>query len=255
MEEREFGAALSESTIRSMVTEDINWFVEQIEKEERIPDKILISPFIPEGLEPASYDIHLGEKYLSHMTGKIENLREGDKLIIKPGETVNIESLEYIGLPQDITALITSRTDLVMKGLSQMSTHIDPGFHGKLFQTLVNLSNRDIMLNYGDPIAHVTFFKVSGAKPQLRYKRRPRLGQKSLDEDPIKKEVENNPGSIMRPPYLELLVPGFIAIPTIISMFIAYSLGNYALGNLLAVPSILSILALSLRYYVIKKGK
>jgi deoxycytidine triphosphate deaminase len=253
MEKINYGSVLSADIIRSMVTEDIEWFKEQISKEEKILDKILISPFIPEGLEPASYDIHLGKVCFSHATGKVREIGPGDTLVIKPGETVSIESLEYIGLPQDIMALINSRTDFVIRGLSQISTHVDPGFHGRLFQTIANLSNRDIKLKFGDPIAHLTFFKVSGAKPNIRYKGR-RLGQKSLTEEPIKKEIEKDPGSIIRPSYLKLLISASLAIITNTSALFAYILGKGVLGNLLLFPSILSFIALGLSYYTINKG-
>jgi deoxycytidine triphosphate deaminase len=203
MRKTEFGAALSESALRSMITEDTEWFIEQIEREEEIPKKILIKPFLVEGLQPASYDIHLGDEYISHLTGKIGKLDSTKKLVIKPGETVTITSLEFIGLPQDITALITSRTDLVLKGLSQMSTHIDPGFYGKIFQTFTNLSNRNVELEYKAPIAHLTFFKVEGAEPQRRYKGK-RLRQEKLDAvDPdLYNEIKNTPGSAVRVAYL-----------------------------------------------------
>lgn len=214
MKKVKFGSALSESTIRSMITEDIEWFIEQVEKEEKIPHKILITPFLTEHLQPASYDIHLDEEYISHMTGKLGKLGNGkNKLTIKPGETVTITSLEYIGLPQDITALVTSRTHLVIRGLSQMSTHIDPGFHGKLFQTLTNLSARDINLKYEEPIAHLTFFKVDGATPQKRYKG-PRLGQKTLDPKEVQEilEIVERPGNPMLMPYASRVVLPIIGV-------------------------------------------
>jgi len=223
---------------------------------EKIPNKILIAPFISEGLEPAGYDIHLGESYLSHKSGKISKLRPGDTLVIESGEIVNVEFLEYIGLPQNIMALITPKANLVMKGISQISTHIDPGFHGKLFQTIVNLSNRKVKLKYGDCIAHITFFRVDEAKPALRYKGR-HLKQTSLEKDPIREEVANNPGSIISAPrsYLELLLPGFLLLATAIPAFVAYALGKTVWGNLLAFPAILSIIALGLYYYAIRRGK
>jgi deoxycytidine triphosphate deaminase len=182
-----------------MVTEDINWFIKQISKEEEIPDKILISPFSAECLQPASYDIRLGEEYISHMTGKKGKIDSKNKLIIKPGETVTVVSFEYIGLPQNITALVTSRMHLVMQGLTQMSTHIDPGFYGKLFQTMTNLSVRNIELRYMEPIAHLTFFRVGKAMPQQRYKGI-RLGQKTLVPEELHKDAASELVRIIKDP-------------------------------------------------------
>lgn len=221
MKKREFGTTLSESILRSMVTENIEGFIKELEKEEEIPKKILITPFLAEDLQPASYDIHLGEEYISHMTGKREKIDPKTKLIIKPGETVTITSLEYVGLPQNITALITSRTHTVLEGVSQMSTHIDPGFHGKLFQTLTNFGAKDIKLHYKEPIAHLTFFRVNGAAPQKRYKG-PRLGQKNLEEDKIiKKMMEEPRGNPLLDP-ISTLYNLFAVIMTLLSITCAH---------------------------------
>ena len=165
-------ALLSHKTLEKMITDDVEWFKEKIERNELI-DKILISPFTEEEreyLEAASFDLRVGGKFVSVTHDRSGEISEKKPLLIKPGETVRILSYEYIGLPQSVAACVTSKLSLSMLGLSQLSTRIDPGFYGKITEVVTNLSNREIELTYKQPFCTLLFLKVDHPSPDQRYK-------------------------------------------------------------------------------------
>lgn len=171
---------LSKSEILDMLTENKDWFIKEIESKKMIK-KILISPCVRENFEPASYDISVGSDFLRHSTGEKGKLNKKNPVLkIQPGESVTILSREYVGLPQGIIALVISRTGFLSKGLTQISAHIDPGFHGNLIQNITNLSNKTRKVQYGQPFAHLMFFKVSSPDPREIYTG-PHLGQTDLE--------------------------------------------------------------------------
>ena len=160
---------LSRSKILSLITEDIEWFKGRIERGEMV-DKILISPFEARSLGPTSYDLHIGDRYIS-LTGStgLKDIRRGRKLVIEPGESVTLVSREYLGLPPNISGIVFSKVSLLERGLSQISTYIHPGFYGPLRETLTNLSNKQLELDHGSAFCQVVFFEVPEGKADERY--------------------------------------------------------------------------------------
>ncbi|MBA7532499.1 dCTP deaminase, dUMP-forming [subsurface metagenome] len=170
---------LSTSKILSLVTEDIKSFRTKLERGE-VPSNILISPFEAESLGPTSYDLHIGERYVSLTATAEPGLRDigpGRKLVVEPGEAVTLVSKEYIGLPQNIAGMVFSRVSWLELGLSQISTYVHPGFYGPLRETLVNQSNITRELDHGSAFCQIVFLDVPEAKPDERY-RGPRRNQK-----------------------------------------------------------------------------
>lgn len=163
---------LSRSKILSLVTEDIEGFRTKLERGE-VPDNILISPFEARSLGPTSYDLHIGERYIS-LTAEsgepgLRDIGRGRKLVIKPGEAVTLVSKEYIGLPQNIAGMVFSKVSWLEQGLSQISSYVHPGFYGPLRETLVNQSNKTRELDYGSAFCQIVFLDVPEAKADERY--------------------------------------------------------------------------------------
>ena len=163
---------LSRSKILSLVTEGIEGFRTKLERGE-VPDNILISPFEARSLGPTSYDLHIGERYIS-LTAEsgepgLRDIGRGRKLVIKPGEAVTLVSKEYIGLPQNIAGMVFSKVSWLEQGLSQISTYVHPGFYGPLRETLVNQSNKTRELDYGSAFCQIVFLDVPEAKADERY--------------------------------------------------------------------------------------
>lgn len=163
---------LSRSKILSLVTEDIENFRTKLERGE-VPSNILISPFEARSLGPTSYDLHIGERYVS-LTAKtakpgLSDIGPGRKLVIEPGEAVTLVSKEYIGLPQNTAGMVFSKVSWLERGLSQISTYVHPGFYGPLRETLVNQSNKTVELDHGSAFCQIVFLDVPEAKADERY--------------------------------------------------------------------------------------
>ncbi len=160
---------LSRSKILSLFTEDIESFITKLEKGE-VPSSILISPFDARSLGPTSYDLHIGERYIS-LTAEpgLHDIGQGRKLVIEPREAVTLVSKEYIGLPQNIAGMVFSRVSWLERGLSQISSYVHPGFYGPLRETLVNQSNKTVELDHGSAFCQIVFLDVPEAKADERY--------------------------------------------------------------------------------------
>jgi len=125
-------------------------------------NRLYISPSHPDCLTPVGYDVRVGRQYASAIDGELhEELKDSDDVIIKPGDVVLITTLEYVGMPQNrsISALITSRVSIVSKGLSHISTNIDPDWKGKLLIALHNPSRNTVTLKCGERLCTLNFFK------------------------------------------------------------------------------------------------
>jgi len=161
---------LSRSKILSLVTQDIESFRNKLERGE-VPSNILISPFEARSLGPTSYDLHIGERYVS-LTAEEPGLRDigpGRKLVVEPGEAITLVSKEYIGLPQNIAGMVFSKVSWLERGLSQISTYVHPGFYGPLRETLVNQSNMTVELDHGSGFCQIVFLDIPEAKADERY--------------------------------------------------------------------------------------
>jgi dCTP deaminase len=89
--------------------------------------KLIIEPFDQSYLEPASYDLRVGNNIISITNGGPKQLT-ADKFIINPGELILVESLEKVGFPDFLQGRICSKVTLLQKGLSSIATKIDPGY-------------------------------------------------------------------------------------------------------------------------------
>jgi len=160
---------LSRSKILSLVTEDIEGFRTKLERGE-VPSNILISPFEAKSLGPTSYDLHIGERYVS-LTAEpgLRDIGPGRKLVVEPGEAITLVSKEYIGLPQNIAGMVFSKVSWLERGLSQISTYVHPGFYGPLRETLVNQSNMTVELDHGSGFCQIVFLDIPEAKADERY--------------------------------------------------------------------------------------
>jgi deoxycytidine triphosphate deaminase len=130
-------------------------------------DKILL---IQNGSEdcftPMGYDLRIGGFYKTFIAKpNLVPLDENKKVEIKPGDIALIGTLENIRMPKDgsISALILSRVSQVSKGLSNISTKVDPGWEGELLIPVQNFSRDTIRLNSKDKLCTIIFFKNESA--------------------------------------------------------------------------------------------
>lgn len=121
------------------------------------------------------------------------NAGAGSCVTIPPGHTFSFNTKEDIHLGSGVAALVESKVKLVSKGVSHISTTIDPGWQGTLLLTLSNLANNDLVLYDDDPIATIVFFYLStpvGDLPEVHTGRNEQIWQDydTLARDRINKE-------------------------------------------------------------------
>ncbi|MGO9095846.1 MAG: dCTP deaminase domain-containing protein [Bryobacteraceae bacterium] len=124
--------------------------------------EILLDPFDPDRVEPASYDVRIGNRAFASSSKDIVNLSERGVLIIEPGEFAVLESRERIELDRSTAAQLGLRSEYARRGLLMLSgPQIDPGFGGILVVRVVNLAPKRVALPYEAPFLTVQFFRLS----------------------------------------------------------------------------------------------
>ncbi|BAW95982.1 hypothetical protein NIES970_09010 [[Synechococcus] sp. NIES-970] len=123
--------------------------------------KLSIYPFSKESLGALGYDLRVGNEWLSLKTGKKKDINKDCPCVIEPGDTANILTLEHIKMPENcsLAGLITSRVTLVSKGLSHISTNVDPDWDGELLIAIHNHSSQAVTIGYEERLCTVSFLK------------------------------------------------------------------------------------------------
>lgn len=134
-------------------------------------DILSIEPMDPSQIQPASVDIRLGTSYcmLSHsfdpvirMGGDIKytNLT-AEKFTIAPGDFVLATTMEYIRIPNNLTAFVEGRSSIGRLGLFvQNAGWVDPGFEGEITLELYNAGRYSVELTAGMCVAQLVFAKM-----------------------------------------------------------------------------------------------
>lgn len=120
-----------------------------------------------ENVQGSSYDISLGNKYylynpkkkkVKHMIGDLEN---EENLVIPPNELCFVISNEKINMPNNLVARVSLKTDLIKKGIMLAAQPpVDPGYEGKIYGMLYNLSNKEVCICHKDTILTLEFMKL-----------------------------------------------------------------------------------------------
>jgi dCTP deaminase len=133
-----------------------------------------INPFDLDLVQPASYEVTLADDYLKQLHPEVEgwdDFREetwSTRNWIEPGDFILASTAETVHLPDDITAQVNGKSSLGRQGLTVHVTagFIDAGFEGTITLELANLSRRTILLEPGQKIAQLAFFRMDG--PAMR---------------------------------------------------------------------------------------
>lgn len=151
-----------------------------VEKEE-----IVLRPFDPKRLQPASYDIRLGNKFVvndesaTHLIDPVKKIyaktrevevKDGEEFILHPGISVLGTSKEFFGSDHYLVQ-IGGKSSLARIGLMIHNTAgiINPGHFLNVTLELTNQNNVPIILRPGMDIAQLTFSKLS-SPPKRNYK-------------------------------------------------------------------------------------
>ncbi|MCT7997219.1 dCTP deaminase [Laspinema olomoucense] len=158
-----------------MLFSDIDITKERENRQNNPEEGIFIGPFDPKFLTGVGYDLRVGDRGFSWKNKEILNIEQDRKIVIKPNDTVVIQTLESVSLSKKIGATVHSIVNTVIKkGASHISTTIDPGWTGKLYISIHNFRDVDIELYFAEPLCTVCFYelrseaKVSPGRPPDR---------------------------------------------------------------------------------------
>lgn len=129
---------------------------------------LVIQPFDDDLVQPASYDLRLGEKILASPLGPDELGRaiqlneQMPRYAIQTGQLVAVMSKEKMVLPLDICSnSFGIRSEFVRKGLHCLGgPHLDPGWRGYLIVSLQNVGPEPIFIELNQPLFTVTFERL-----------------------------------------------------------------------------------------------
>jgi dCTP deaminase len=124
---------------------------------------VVDSPADP--IQPASVDLTIGGIYLPDSCGgehgSVGHPIAGEHLL-DSGKTAVVETRETCHLPADIGAIGFPPATVSAGGLLTTNPgHIDPGYHGKLSFTVINMGKRSFPLRCGEEIVTLLLFRMS----------------------------------------------------------------------------------------------
>ena len=146
---------------------------------------IVIEPFDEGQIEPATYDLRVGEQGTTTSIKRLVNIRETGSLLLAPGDFAVVTVLETIKLGPQYAARFGLRSKFARKGLiATTGPQIDPGFYGRLIIGLTNLTPRSVSLPYKDDFISVEFHRLEEpvSKPYSGpYQGRTELGPEDIE--------------------------------------------------------------------------
>jgi dCTP deaminase len=155
--------------------------------------EIVVRPFDPNDVQPASIDLHLDRKFRVFRNNRypfidlrqpqpdlteLLEIRDDEPFILHPGEFVLGQTLEWVEIPDDLLAHLDGKSSLGRVGLLIHSTagYVDPGWKGTLTLELSNVANLPIALYFGMKIGQISFVRMTS--PVERPYGSPELGSK-----------------------------------------------------------------------------
>ncbi len=122
--------------------------------------QLIVDNFSKDQIRQTCYNLRVGTSAFSWSRRESIEIKPEVPLVIKPRETINVNTLEKIILPSFVAARIYSRVGLVSGGMSHTSAYADPGFEGCLRISIVNHGNRTIVLRHRDGFCKIEFVKL-----------------------------------------------------------------------------------------------
>ena len=130
-----------------------------------------IEPLEKEQVQPASVDIRLGNTFsvvedsssgILNLNNKISyKVLNSETYILLPNQFVLATTMEYIELPDNLTAFVEGRSSLGRMGLFiQNAGWVDPGFKGEITLELYNANRFAIELQSGRRIGQLVFARM-----------------------------------------------------------------------------------------------
>lgn len=115
----------------------------------------LVEPYDEKSVEHCAYELGLGPE--AFLTSDDENkktvLKEGEQLVIPPGQFCLLLTEESVCIPSNAIGLISIKAGIKFRGLVNVSGfHVDPGFQGRLKFSVYNAGSQNIVLQHGQRV-------------------------------------------------------------------------------------------------------
>jgi dCTP deaminase len=125
-------------------------------------DILKIENFSEKSVQPASYDMRIGDEVFTSTAREIINLTRNDgHFTIEPSAVALIGTYEYLEVPKNIVGRPGLRSSLTRQGLfASIGIQADPGFEGRFFINLLNLTSHSIPLDRLDPFLSIEFSEL-----------------------------------------------------------------------------------------------
>jgi dCTP deaminase len=157
--------------------------------------EIILKPFDVKRLQPASYDILLGNLFIvndAHSSSFIDpvkkvypktreiKLKDNEVFVLHPGVSILGYSKDYFGSDHYLIE-VNGKSSLARIGLlvHNSAALINPGHFLNVALELCNLNNVPIVLHPNMPIAQLTFAKLS-SPPKQNYRQTGRYSKNNL---------------------------------------------------------------------------
>ena len=133
--------------------------------------ELVVEPLEEYSIQPASIDLRLGSHFLKVDENSFDIIRldepirylemDQDQIVIPPFSFLLATTMEYVKLPNDLTAFVEGRSSIGRIGLFvQNAGWVDPGFEGELTLELFNSNRQPIRLQAGRRICQLVFAKM-----------------------------------------------------------------------------------------------
>lgn len=126
-----------------------------------------IEPFVIEHINPASYDVTLGEHWVCPTRDPEE--MHSESITLFPGEVILATTREYLRMPRDVVADLKLKSTLGRLFLNHsLSGWIDCNFQGQVTLELQNLGPYPRTLTAGMRVAQLVFMGME-SPPRVAY--------------------------------------------------------------------------------------
>lgn len=153
---------------------------------EKLEERLIVTPIlnIEQQVNEASIDVRLGNDFIVTRRGNLAKLDPAsddtaehryqtkhfvnfhDCFYLHPHELVLAGTLEYLRLPVNVAASVTSRSKWGRAGLViATATAVHPGFCGTITLELLNLGEVPLVLYPGTSVAQIVFYDCAGGTP------------------------------------------------------------------------------------------
>ncbi len=160
--------------------------------------ELIIEPFEEENIQASSIDLRLGDEVIIYEDDfidikredvKVRKIKVDDSFVIEPKAFVLATTIEYIKLPNYITAFVEGRSSLGRLGLFiENAGWVDAGFEGQITLELYNSNSSPIKLYPNMRICQIVLAKLD--KPAQNPYRGKYQGQKGVVGSRIYKDFQ-----------------------------------------------------------------